>query len=84
MSETGLDIVRNNGVNGTGTLRQGSSPGRYPVGEQRWPGRHEKTARTRWFKEMNVTVMACYFLSRPFDEKGKPIRGYRKRMHNIW
>ena len=42
------------------------------------PGRHEKTARTGWSKEMNVAVMECYFLSRPFDEEGKPIRGFRK------
>ena len=33
---------------------------------------------------MNVAVMECYFLSRPFDEDGRPVRGYRKRMHNIW
>ena len=33
---------------------------------------------------MNVAVMECYFLSRPFDEEGKPIRGFRKRMNNIW
>ena len=35
-------------------------------------------------REMNVAVMECYFLSRTFDEEGKPIRGYRKQMHNIW
>ena len=35
---------------------------------------HQKTARTKWFKEMNVAVMEYYFLSRPFDEEGKPIR----------
>ena len=28
--------------------------------------------------------MECYFLSRPLDEYGKPVRGYRRRMHNIW
>ena len=78
------DIIRNNGVNGAGTLREGPSPGRCPVGEQHRPGRHQKTARTGWSKEMNVAVMECYFLSRPFDEEGKPIRGFRKRMHNIW
>ena len=33
---------------------------------------------------MNTVVMECYFLSRPVDEEGKPIRGYRRRMHNIW
>ena len=32
---------------------------------------------------MNVAVMERYFLSRRFD-KGKPIRGYRKRVLNIW
>ena len=32
---------------------------------------------------MNVAVMEC-FLSRPFDEEVKPMRGFRKRMHNIW
>ena len=28
--------------------------------------------------------MECYFLSMPVDEEGKPVRGYRRRMHNIW
>ena len=28
--------------------------------------------------------MKCYFLSRSVDEEGKPVRGYKKRMHNIW
>ena len=52
--------------------------------EQRRPGSHQKTARTKWSKEIDVAVMESYFLSRPFDEEGKPIRGYRKRMQNIW
>ena len=71
-------------MNGPGTLDEGSLPGRCPVGEQHRSGHHQKTARTGWPKEMNVAVMECYFLSRPFDEKEKPIRGYRKQMHNIW
>ena len=54
------------------------------MGEQCRPSRHQKTARTEWSKEMNVAVMECYFLSRPFDKEGKPIRGFRKQMHNIW
>ena len=54
------------------------------MGEQQRPGRHEKTARTGWSKEMNGAVMECYFLRRPFDEEAKPIRGFRKRMYNIW
>ena len=28
--------------------------------------------------------MECYFSSRPVDKEGKPVRGYRKIMHNIW
>ena len=82
MSEISSDIIRHNEVNGAWTLRE--VPDRCPVGSQRRRSRHQKTARTEWFKEMNVAVMECYFLSRPFDEEGKPIRGYRKRMHNLW
>ena len=41
----------------------------------------ERQTRT---KTLNTIVMECYFLSRPVDEEGKPIRGYRRRMHNIW
>ena len=40
--------------------------------------------RQTWTKTLNTAVMDCYFLSRPVDEEGKPIRGYRRRMHNIW
>ena len=72
------------GLKAEGTLREGSTPNRCPVGEQRRPGRYQKTARTGWSKETNVAVMECYFLSRPFDEEEKPIRAYRKQMHNIW
>ena len=54
------------------------------MGEQRRPSRHQKLAGTRWPKKMNVVVMEFYLLSRPFDEQEKPIRGYRKKMHNIW
>ena len=71
-------------MNGPGTLDEGSLPGRCPVGEQLRSSRHQKTARTGFSKKMNVAVMECYFLSRPFDEEGKPMRGYRKQMHNIW
>ena len=73
------DITRNNSVNGAGTLREGSLPGRCTVGEQRRPSHHQKTAGTVWSREMNVAVMECYVLSRLFDEEGKPIRRYRKR-----
>ena len=84
MSEMSSDIIRNNSMNGAGTLEEGPLSGRYPVCEQHRPGRHQKSTRIGWPKEMNVAAMECYFLSRPFDEEGKPIRGYRKQMHNIW
>ena len=74
VSEMSFLIIKNNGVNGAGTLRAQPLLARCPVGEQRRPGCHQKTARTKWFKEMNVAVMEYYFLSRPFDEEGKPIR----------
>ena len=41
----------------------------------------KKQAQT---KTLNTAVMKCYFLSRPVVEEGKPVRGYKKRMHNIW
>ena len=57
MSEMSLDITRKHGVNGAGTLRECPSPSKCLVGEQRRPGRHQKTARTGWSKKMNVAVM---------------------------
>ena len=40
--------------------------------------------RQMWTKTLNIAVMECYFLSRSLDEESKPVRGYRRRMHNIW
>ena len=42
------------------------------------------TARTGWSKSMNIAVMECCFLSKPIDDVGMSIRGYRQRMHKIW
>ena len=83
-SEMSSDIIGKNGVNRAGTLREVPLPTRCPVSEQRTSGCHEKTARKGWSNEINVAVMKCYFLSKLFDEEGKPIRGFRKRIHNIW
>ena len=33
---------------------------------------------------MNIAVMECYHLSKPVDESGRPVRGYRQRMHAVW
>ena len=52
--------------------------------KQRRPDRHYATARESWNREVNVAVMECYFLSKPMDEDGKPLRGYGRRMHAIW
>ena len=38
----------------------------------------------KWSKELNVAVMECYFLSKPTGCNGRPVRGYRRRMHNFW
>ena len=33
---------------------------------------------------MNIAVMECYYLSKPVDENGRAVRGYRQRMHAVW
>ena len=73
-----------NGVNRTGPLREGSSPGRCSLVRQRGPGRHPATVRTKWSKTVNMIVMECFFRSRPFDDDGKPIRGHRQWMMQEW
>ena len=68
-----LNGLSENGVNGTGAFCEGASSGRCPVGEQRRPGRH-----------VNKVVMECYLKSKPVNENGVPIRGYRQRMFRVW
>ena len=70
----------NNSMNGTRTLGKGSSSGRCFLIKQRKPGLHQVTARMKWNKEVNKIVMECFYRSKPFDEEGKPVRGYRRRM----
>ena len=74
----------NNGVNGTRPLGEGSLPGRCFLVQQREPGRHQVTARMKWNKEVNNVVIECFYRSKPFDEEGKPVRGYRQRMFREW
>ena len=75
--------ITNNCVNEAGTNNgEGLSHGRCPVEEQRRPGQHQATTRTRirknWLREENIFVMECYY-------KGVPSRrGYRKRMLGLW
>ena len=71
-------------VNGTRLLGEGSSPGRCFLVQQQEPGRHQVTARMKWNKKVNKVVMECFYRSKPFDEEGKPVRGYRQRMFREW
>jgi len=73
-----------NDVNGAGTSCESNSSGRCSLGEQRGPGRYPMTARMRWSKEVNKVVMECFCRSKPSDEEGRPIRGYRQRMLRQW
>ena len=75
-----------NGVNGSGTRGTGdaASPGRCPTVGQGGPGRHPATVRMKWSRDINIAVMECYYLSKPVDESGRPVRGYRQRMHAVW
>ena len=69
--------IDDNGVNESGAVSEGLSPGRCPVEQQRRPGRFPATVgvtRTKWTQRENEKVMECYLRSQP--EK----RGYRKRM----
>ena len=80
MNEMSNQNIENNGVNGSGTEGEGASPGRCFSAQQREPGRHHATARMKWSKEISKVIMECFYRSNPFDENGKPIRGYRQRL----
>ena len=84
MSEMSNQNSENNSVNRAGPLGEGSSPGRCSLVRQRGPGRHPSTVRTKWSKNVNKIVMECFFKSKPFDDDGKPIRGYRQQMMQEW
>ena len=45
---------------------------------------HATTVRTKWSKNVNKIVIYCFFRSKPFDDDGKPIRGYRQQMMQEW
>ena len=84
MSEISNQNFGNNGLNGTRPLGEGSSPGRCFFVQQRELGRHQVTPRMKWNKEVNKVVMERLYRSKPFDEEGKPVRGYRQRMFREW
>ena len=71
-------------MNGTGSTSESASPGSWSSAQQRRPGRQPATARMKWNKEVKKVVMKFFLQSRPFDEVGEPIRGYRRRMFREW
>ena len=75
-----------NSLNGSGTGETGeaASPGRCPTVGQGGPGRHQATARMDWSRDINIVVMECYYMSKPVDESGRPVRECRQRMHAVW
>ena len=84
MSEMSNQNFENNGFNRTRPLRKGSLPHRYLLVQLQEPGCHQATARMKWDKEVNKVVMECFYRSKPFDEEGKPVKGYKPRMFKEW
>ena len=84
MSDINQNKCSDNDLNGAGAYSEGASSGRSPVVEQHRPGRQYATARVKWSKEVNKVVIECYLRSRPVNENGVPIRGYRQRMFRVW
>lgn len=77
--------VLNNTDTGGGTSCEPSRSGRGSVCEQADLGRHPiPVRRKKWTKEVNIVVMECYYRSKPVDDNGIPIKGYRQRMHKEW
>ena len=77
-------IFENKGVNRTGTPCEDSSHDKCFPAQQRGPGCHPATVRVKWNKEVNKVMMEMFYRSEPFDEEGKSIRGYRRRMFREW
>ena len=94
--ETNQEII-NNGVNGTYVDNRRASSDSRVCGEMEGPGEHhqatdhsgreedaaemgptEARSRKRWMKDENKEIWRCYRMSDP------AMKGYRKRMHNIW
>ena len=71
-------------MNGTGAFSEGASSDRCPVREQCRHGRHPATARMMWSKDVNKVVIECYLESKPVNENGVAIRGFRQGMFRVW
>ena len=76
MSSQNID---DNGVNESGAVSEGLSPGRWPVEQQRRPGRYPATVgvtRRKWTQRENEKVVECYLRSQP-EIKGEPMGSSR-------
>ena len=80
MSEISNQNFENNGRNGSRLLWEVSLPGRCFLVQQQEPGCHQVTARMKLNKEVRKVAMEYFYRSKPLDEEGKPVRGYRQRM----
>ena len=79
-------MITKNGVNEseTGKTGEAASPGRCPTGWQGGSGRHPAAPRLKWSRDMNIDLIECYYQSKPVDENGRPVKGYRQGMHAAW
>ena len=60
----------NNGMNGTRPLGKGSSPERCFLVQQRKLCHRQVIARMKWNKEVNKTVMECFYRGKRLIKKG--------------
>ena len=77
-------IIENKGVNETVTSCEGHSPSSCCPTQQWGTGFHPVTVSVKWNKELENVLMKSFYRIKPFDEEGKPVRGYRKRMPRKW
>ena len=77
-------IIESKCVNVTGTPCEGPSPSSCSPGQQWGTGCHPATVSVKWNKEVRIVLMKPFHRIKLFDEEGKPIRGYRKRMIKEW
>ena len=83
MNEMNQSKKRDNNLNVTKAFNLSVTCRRCPVADQCKSVSQQVTAKGEWTKDLNVSLTACYFLSDPIDERGRPIRGYRQRIHEI-
>ena len=84
MSEMSNQNPESNYISRAGTVGEGPSPGRCSLVRQRRPSHNPTTVRTKWSKNVKKIVMESFLRSKPFDDDGKPLRGYRQQMLQRW